>query len=86
MPCPIFFILCYLLLFFAGTWAVFNLIWQLWIVSKAINVCAFICIAQLIPQGRARSAGGSLGRSIPALMAKEPTLLRVSRGKQNLWW
>lgn len=50
-PCPIFFILCYLLLFFSGTWVVFNLIWQLWIVSKIINVCAFICIAQLIPQG-----------------------------------
>ena len=48
-PCPIFFILCYLLL--SGTWVLFNLVWQLWIVSKIINVRAFVCIAQLIPWG-----------------------------------
>lgn len=26
-------------------------LWQLWIVSKIINVCVFVCIAQLIARG-----------------------------------
>lgn len=45
----------------------FNVVWQLWIGSKRINVCAFVCIAQLMLRGdeHPASAGAAVGRASP---------------------